>query len=1227
MKKKILSLIVSVSLILSLFVIPATALQSDDYFSSMSTEDKISQMLMPAFRYIEDEEGIKKNVTEINGDIQTALKKHSFSGVILFGQNTPTNENTVRLVDAMQKANAEGGDRPQLLISIDQEGGRVTRLDQGTVTSGNMALGAINDISVTKASASIIGSELKALGINVDFAPVVDINSNPSNPVIGVRSFSDDPETVSQHGTAFTETLNETGMISTLKHFPGHGDTGTDSHTGLPCVNKTYDEIKQNELVPFQACIDAGSQMIMTAHIQYPQIETNTYRSKLTNKNIYLPATLSKTIITNVLREEMGFDGVVITDAMEMDAIAKHFDKYDAAKLAIEAGVDILLIPVETISKEGSTAGFAELDEYISKLAKMADDGDISMDKINAAVKRILALKENNGLFASYDGSDIEERAEYAVNNIGSKENHDKEWEIAKQAVTLVKNDNDTLPLKNTNEKTVVLVPYDDETIPMEYAVRKLTDEGKLPEGAVVEAYSYKNKTVDDMLPKTADADNVVFLSEMYKASFLSQDVARMADTICGEIHSRQGKFIVMSVNLPYDIARYPDADAIMAVYLAVSMPETPGEKVREMKSYGANMPAGLYVMFSEEDAPTAKLPINIPGLDDSYSYTDNILYERGFGLTYSSDPTGVFSSEYKSSPFYKKLIAALDNSEDKTTMEKALAAALSQEGYKNYAIEGADLTQSKARGLIWTGKELRMNDYETGNTEYTRWLQSCVLNYRSQASLLADYDWCAVFASWCMYQAGYYTDEQLKKFYYSYCADPRIEFDADAWIEAFCFDQEKVWYTPIAARKVAAYDWNTYYHTEVDPYDIPYKPGGLIFFSWNGTGDYFNHVAMVVSYDSETHELTYINGNTEGQVITRMMDLDNVEEFHGNPIIQNSGRIMAYGEYDAVKPLEQKEITAEQNVIIWDKNSGSGFSLVTDSDSKIVSVTIDNEYIGSNIESNILMHQGKVKVGRSELVDQPAGLHELMLTFDDGVLTMPLIVEEKRETDISSYNTELTWDRADGDIEIATDSTSAIVTILKGDEVIGTEEIEDITVENGTVTLSGEFANSVFEDGANTIKLVFSDGDIDINIFVTDNSEESSESSEESEESQTSETSEESEQSETSETSETSEESETSGESEISETSESSQTSEISESSETSEASSASEVSESSAASEPSRQTETTTTATTATTETRTTTETPFTGDGYPIAIIVIVAASICLIGVTAKKKHDSAD
>ena len=350
------------------------------------------------------------------------------------------------------------------------------------------------------------------------------------------------------------------------------------------------------------------------------------------------------------------------------------------------------------------------------------------------------------------------------------------------------------------------------------------------------------------------------------------------------------------------------------------------------------------------------------------------------------------FSPEYKTSPFYEKLTLALENSQGKTTMEKVLAVALSQEGYKNFATAGADLAEAREKGWLWTGTELRMNDYDTGNTEYTRWAQRYVMDSSENGQYL-DCDWCAIYVSWCLYQGGYYDEEKLKRYYYAYCAEPRVEYAADSWILAYDLDQRNVWYSPKAHHKLDAYDWNTYYNVDVDPYDFPYKPGGLVFFSWDGSGQYFDHVAIVVDYDPETHVLTFSNGNSEGQVITRQIDLDLEEEFRGMAYTKNSNRVMAYGEYDAIKPPEPKTITAEYPAVCWDRGAYGGFRLKTNSESVIVSVSVDGEYLGSNVESNMLLHEGEVVVGKSELTGLSVGQHTVQLAFDDGVYEFGLLV------------------------------------------------------------------------------------------------------------------------------------------------------------------------------------------------------------------------------------------
>ena len=209
------------------------------------------------------------------------------------------------------------------------------------------------------------------------------MNKNPANPVIGVRSFSDDPQTVSAFGCAYLEGLHSQGIMAALKHFPGHGNTDTDSHTGFPVINSSYEELQTCELITFKAAIDAGADMVMTAHIQYPQIEKETYTSVSTGNRVFLPATMSKTILTDILRGQMGFDGVIVSDALDMAAVADHFSVEDTIRLTINAGVDLLILPAVK-----DTNLFKLTDTYVDTAVALAESGVISEERISEAVLR-----------------------------------------------------------------------------------------------------------------------------------------------------------------------------------------------------------------------------------------------------------------------------------------------------------------------------------------------------------------------------------------------------------------------------------------------------------------------------------------------------------------------------------------------------------------------------------------------------------------------------------------------------------------------------------------------------------------------------------------------------------------------------------------------------------------------------------------------------------------------
>ena len=635
--KKILAAFASGAMIasMSLGISAHEAGKIDTMIENMTTEEKITQMIMPAFRTWQNEDGNQTNVTELNGELEALLERHGFAGVILFGQNTPYTESNVRLIDEIRKTSMADEGRPDLFIAVDQEGGTVSRLGQGCQFGGNMSLGAVNDTDVTKKTAGIIGSELKAIGYNVDFAPVVDVNNNPKNPVIGVRSFSDDPEMVAAHAVSFIEGLHENGIAAALKHFPGHGNTSTDSHTGLPLISSTYDELKKCEFIPFQASIDAGAEMVMTAHIQYPNIEKETYISKKTGEMINLPATLSKTIITDILRKDMGFDGIVVTDSMVMDAIREHFDALDAAKMAINAGVDILLMPYEINSSET----IEEFEEYIDSLVEMTNKGDIDIEMINSAVRRIFKLKEKQGLLdGGYGAADIEAVVKNAKETVGSAEHHAEEFEIAKRSITLLKNDDNTLPIKNNGEKTVILTAYDDELMSMKYGVDLLKSNGYLNSSTEVVIDTYKNMSDDELKDIVNGAKNVIIITELYgsmEPDSKSGVMFSKVDKLIENTHQNGGKAIVISCYLPYDTARFQNADAILAAWSMKGMSEDPRVSENGVKAYGPNMPAAIYLSFDCDEKPTGKLPLNIPKLTDNYEYSQEMLYERGYSISY----------------------------------------------------------------------------------------------------------------------------------------------------------------------------------------------------------------------------------------------------------------------------------------------------------------------------------------------------------------------------------------------------------------------------------------------------------------------------------------------------------------------------------------------------------------------------------------------------------------
>ena len=280
----------------------------------------------------------QKLVTGLPGTVVTdefiqLVKEHKVGNVILFARNIESPQQLRKLCADLQELILKETGIPAF-ITIDQEGGIVSRLGApATVVPGAMGAAATNKPEYAYETGRITAEELLACGVNFDLAPVMDVNSNPLNPVIGARSYGDDPEKVGEFGCAMMKGLVDGGVLACLKHFPGHGDTAVDSHVGLPCIDKSLAELETCELVPFRKAIEAGAPAVMTTHILFPQIETNN-----------VPATMSNTILQGVLREKLGFKGLLLSDCMMMDAIAEHYGTVKGTCAAALAGVDMIFI-------------------------------------------------------------------------------------------------------------------------------------------------------------------------------------------------------------------------------------------------------------------------------------------------------------------------------------------------------------------------------------------------------------------------------------------------------------------------------------------------------------------------------------------------------------------------------------------------------------------------------------------------------------------------------------------------------------------------------------------------------------------------------------------------------------------------------------------------------------------------------------------------------------------
>ena len=365
-----------------------------------------------------------------------SMQQYRPAGVTLFRYANIDNPGQLRALTATLQRIAREMEIPPLLIGTDQEGGQLMAVGGGTQLPGNMALGATGSAELAYQAGEVLGSELAAMGINVNYAPCADVNINPQNPVVGVRSFGSDPGLVARLTAAMVRGIQSQGVAATTKHFPGHGDTSTDSHLNLPIIQHSLEQLRAIDFPPFEAAIQADTKLVMTAHIGLPQIDSEV-----------MPATLSSNVLTGLLRRELGFEGVIITDAMDMHAIRQGTFLGAEAVRAISAGADLLLVTTDPEDHRRVYEG----------VTRALRDGLLNVDQERRSIERILSLKkwlEESKTSPSLDVVNCEAHRQVAA-------------EIAEKSITLVRDQAHLLPLRLTSDQRIaVIVPQPKDLTP-----------------------------------------------------------------------------------------------------------------------------------------------------------------------------------------------------------------------------------------------------------------------------------------------------------------------------------------------------------------------------------------------------------------------------------------------------------------------------------------------------------------------------------------------------------------------------------------------------------------------------------------------------------------------------------------------------------------------------------------------------------------------------------------
>jgi len=524
----------------------------------MILQEQIGQLLVVGFR------GMRVPQT-----LRDLIERQHIGNIILFSRNIQDTQQLLELTHSLQEIAKAAGQRAPLLIMLDQENGMVRRLGPGaTIFPGNMALGAVGSEQVAYDIAQATGHELRALGINMNLAPVVDVNNNPANPVIGVRSFGEDPQQVARLAVATVKGYQAAGIISNLKHFPGHGDTSVDSHAALPTIAHTLARLEQVELVPFRSSIQAGTDSVMIAHIYFPALMPDTT----------LPATVSPAII-QLLRQQLGFNGVIVSDCMEMNAIVSTIGTEQGTVMALQAGIDLVLVSHTYERQRGSLAA----------IQAAIQAGQLSRETLHLAAERVLRLKER------YLSWDTAMPSSLSV-EVGGEEHRQLSERAYALSTTLVRNDEHLLPLHlQPGEQILILYPQEAPTSKAQdkFAAPTALIDGIQKRHANTQSIAFAAKmSVEDyhkLLLKAQEAFVIIIATINAQGDKLQADLMH-------QLLQMDRPIIGIAVYGPYDLLSFPQLRTYLATY-----EYTPPA-----------LEAAVRVLFGEIEAQ-GHLPVSLP--------------------------------------------------------------------------------------------------------------------------------------------------------------------------------------------------------------------------------------------------------------------------------------------------------------------------------------------------------------------------------------------------------------------------------------------------------------------------------------------------------------------------------------------------------------------------------------------------------------------------------------